>query len=126
MAEEIAKRIVKEYDELIHSEEKSFRDAIPPKQGVYVISELDHILYVGSARDLERRLKHDLLGTMGQIAQPHTFGRKLVRKLGNKEKAREYLRQSCRLRTIVTENLQQARTLEQFAILVLNPKYNSK
>jgi excinuclease UvrABC nuclease subunit len=125
LAEELGKRIVQKYYELIQSPEISFHEVIPMKTGVYVISEQNRVLYVGSALDLDRRLKHNLLGTMGQIAQPHTFGRKLVEKFGDKETARRYLRQNCRLRILVTENLQEARVLEQFAILLLKPEYNA-
>ena len=121
MAEELGKKIVSEYNELLRSPEMSVRENIPTSWGVYVIIEHSHVLYVGSAVDLDRRLKHDLLGTMRQTKQTHTFGRKLVKKFGDKEKARNYLRQDCRLRIKVTENLQEARLLEQFAIPFLSP-----
>ena len=125
MSEEASKRIASMYNQLIQSKAQTFRDRIPSETGVYAIYEDDNILYVGSAKDLERRLKHDLLGTMGQSAQPHTFGRKLIEKFGNKDEARNYLRQKCGLRICLTESLQEARVLEQFAILLLKPKFNA-
>lgn len=125
MAEEACNKIVSKYYQLVHSQEMSFKDSIPMGTGVYAIYEGSRALYVGSAKNLNRRLKHDLLGTMGQLAQPHTFGRKLTKRLGDKEKAIKYLRQNCRLRICLNESIQEARVLEQFAILLLKPKYNA-
>lgn len=125
LAEELAVWIVEKYRQLNNLSRGSFYDAVPSSPGVYVISEDSHVLYVGSAVDLDRRMKHDLLGTMGQVAQPHTFGQKLMKKLGDRAVARKYLRESCNLKLLLTDSLQEARTLEQCFILLLNPEYNS-
>lgn len=77
------------------------------------------------AKDLYRRLKHDLWGSLGQSQQPHTFGRKIFEKYGDVNKARNYLK-GLKLKIIETENPETAKVLEQVLIYLLKPKFNNR
>jgi len=108
---------------MMKMEPRSIMDHVPEGPGVYVFEENGRFLYVGSAVDLNRRLKHDLMGSMGQRRQPHTFGKKLMKRFGDKEKAKDFLRR-CGLRICRTENEREARVLEQVLIYLLDPEFN--
>jgi len=111
-------------ESMMKMEPRSITDPVPEGPGVYVFEEDGRFLYVGSAVDLNRRLKHDLIGSMGQRKQPHTFGRKLMKRFGDNEKAKDFLRR-CGLRICRTENEREARVLEQVLIYLLNPEFNN-
>jgi len=94
------------------------------RPGVYVLWEGDAPLYVGSTKDLYRRLKHDLWGSLGQPEQPHVLGGRLIKRFGgDRERAREYLK-GLRLRIAVTGDSKEAKVLECVLIYLLKPKFN--
>ena len=110
-------------ESMMKMEPRNITDPIPKGPGVYVFEEDGRFLYIGSTVNLNQRLKHDLMESMGQQRQPHTFGRKLMKQFGDKEKAKDFLRR-CGLRICRTENEREARVLEQVLIYLLNPKFN--
>jgi len=110
-------------ESMMKMEPRSITDPVLEGPGVYVFEEDGRFLYVGSAVNLNRRLKQDLMRSMGQRKQPHTFGKKLMKRFGDKEKAKDFLRR-CGLRICVTENEREARVLEQVLIYLLDPKFN--
>ena len=95
------------------------------KPGTYIFMKEDKAIYVGSTGNLYRRLRHDLLSSLGQEKQPHSFGRKLIKELKNIERAREYIK-NLDLKIIITEDEYEAKVLEQILIYILKPKYNKK
>jgi excinuclease UvrABC nuclease subunit len=119
----LAKKLEAYLESLMKERPRSIMDPMPERTGVYVFEEDGRFLYVGSAVNLHRHLKHNLMGSMGQPAQPHTFGKKLMKLCGDREKARNYLRK-CRLRICQTKNEREAKVLEQVLIYLLNPLFN--
>ena len=119
----LAGRLEAYLESMLKTEPRGIADPIPNDPGVYVFEKDGEFLYVGSAVDLDRRLKHDLMGSMGQERQPHPFGKKLMKRFGDKEKAKDFLKR-CELRICITENGREARVLEQVLIYLLNPKFN--
>ena len=119
----LVKKLEAYLNSLLEAEPQSITDQVPVGPGVYVFEENGRFIYIGHTRDLNRRLKHDLWGSMGQPDQPHTLGRKLMERFGDKEKARAYLK-NCRLRICRTENEREAVILEQILIYLTKPEYN--
>ena len=94
------------------------------KTGVYAFFSDKQVEYVGSTNNLYRRLKHDLWSSLGQLQQPHVFGRKILKEYSSVNEARSYLR-NLKLKVIETEDLGTARVLEQILIYLLKPRYNN-
>ena len=130
--------ILKEYNELVDKVKKyilTFLHAKPIKitevkrseyhrrPGAYVFQKGDEIIYVGSTNDIYRRLRHDLLGGLGQERPPHMFGIRLKNEFENAEEIRRYLKE-LDLKIIETETQNEAKVLEQILIYILKPKYN--
>lgn len=112
-------------------------DLVPRKPGVYVIDDNVRIIYVGSTgknkRTLADRLR-DLFYCNPNTQQKdynrisHTLTYKLVfspkQRIGNGKQVREFYRDKCSVRYVGTENVEEARLLEDILIRKLKPSYN--
>ncbi len=94
------------------------------KPGVYMFFNNEQVDYVGSTNNLYRRLRHDLWASLGQPQQPHVFGRKLLKKFHSVKEARDYLGR-LKLKIVETEDLEEAKVLEQILIYLLKPTFNN-
>jgi len=123
--------------ELLSSPRRRFSRAahVPTKPGVYVVWRDSVIIYVGSSRDLRRRL-------LGEHLRGNVDGSRLRRALSwdlgiapigvraklsraEEERISEHLRRRCSFQYIVEENERMRAMIEHFAIALLNPRLAS-
>jgi len=95
-------------------------DVIPKAPGVYLVYEGDEPVYVGSSKNLRRRVRYQLLG-----ARKHYLATQMIRyRFHSKHKFQVHLMTQCSVRYMDTEGADEAKWLEKFVAGVIRPIYN--
>ncbi|MCW3989808.1 MAG: GIY-YIG nuclease family protein [Candidatus Bathyarchaeota archaeon] len=95
----------------------------PPKSsGVYLVFFYEKLQYAGSTTNLSRRLKNDL---MNGSTSSHTLISKLCKISGSIFWIiTGFLKSNAMIRYIETDNVNEAKILEEFIIALKDPPYN--
>ena len=137
--------ISRKFVELVESRPRRFKDVvsinhkirihgIPKEPGVYIISDEDEIIYVGSSGKGKANLKTRFRDLFYYNKNPestspfnHTLTHKLVKsdRFGTADEVRNFYLEKCTFRLIEMDTIRQARVLEDLLILVSDPSYNN-
>lgn len=95
-------------------------EMVPKAPGVYLVYEGNEPVYVGSSKNLRRRVLYQLLG-----ARKHYLASQMIKyRFHSKPRFQAHLIAHCSIRYIETEGVEEVHWLERFITGVIRPIYN--
>ena len=123
--EQIISALKRDFERIHVAQEMPLSEAKPSKgkPGVYMLFFEGNLQYVGSSKNLYKRIRSNLLSG---DEKSHTLINKLckLRENWDKYKARKFLKSSAKIKFIKTDSVENAKILEGVLIAVYKPYYN--